>query len=567
MTREWTRTPMANEVSVSVLNGSFFGFIGIIDYDNAMIYVKRGFSLITQSEIKETPKARTSLVGIRQNLTEELLRKCKARGVSHFIVLAIPPEATSDAVIELKQKASKAYEESLREQKRSNNQKAEDLPKKAQELVELYHLYISLLRRVEGEETPIEEAVQAEQLDPEIAQRLIQYRNTVEFLESVFREIVTQRFNGQNGIVDAYNEIPRPNHEQARKVINTALLISEIAYRCRSLGIYFEIDEVAGLAIAAIFMNSALWNTKNCANHEQESAQNYELIRKHMPKLPEVDDLIRFHSCFCPTNNAYVVDVITKTGKGISATEEVKRRIVHTGIQDNSQAIEIQYEDAISLVTIKHDQCVNVSVYPIDLETLAMIILLYICEFVIENEEQKVQITSTLNQLAKKILIPKTIDEEEGYSLEKDLAFGTSLYARILSAVAQEYSAYPPGTIIEFHTMEIESNRSDPAQTLALNGGIAISVSSNPPLLWIFGHENLPGEFLEDELDALRLTKPQMGANSLPKQRVVNLDPTNKRIFCRRGTVIGIIDLGSLNLFLRERQTRIRKILEQIKAR
>jgi len=557
---EWERIPLEGEQTITVEDqrqNEHVGFMGIAGKQIVLAYLKNGYMVVTCTDIKSRKSDTRVPIAKNKELDPDSVNRCaRAWRIQHFPVVAFHRSTPTGSANALREQAMKQYDSNAAKQVESAMESAQNMRQKASELIGLYHLYIAIERRIEGTGMTVEEEIQQDQtIDPEVAQKLIKYHETVAYLRAVLTTIVHERFNGQFNIVDAYQEIGPPSQEQARVALDTAILVSELGYQVKQIAPDTEslsVEIVADLCIAAIFMNNACWSEKTVSpNHAALSARNYSLMRKRIPKLPDVVMLIRDHSILWHSDWVYRVAATTTTSIDDQPNHTTKFEYRFGKGPYQQDVIKKAILDSIGLISLDPTQIAfDVDVNPIDRDHQFRVTMLSIAERLIENQRSGMSALTILDQLSKLMQYP---DYPEAAILSPQLP----LFSLVLASAAREYRLFPKGAIVLFTNGTGEGHR-EGAIRIEVEGGIAIVINDDPVEFILISHEKLDKAMLLEPANMREFTTPTLGKNKLPKKRFVSFrNGTSKQVFQSRGNVLGILDQRTLTMFLKEYEEQI----------
>jgi len=567
--KKWQRTPLEGErgiIATDQRENKHAAFFGIASNIAILSYLAHDYVVVTCADLKTRNTDARVPIAKNKELTEETVKRCsRAWGIQHFPVVVYPEGTPIGSATELREEAIRLYAEGAVEVKETATEMARGMQRKASELVQLYRLYITVERRIEGTDTTLEEEVLRDQtIDPEVAQKLIKYRETVGYLREVLSTVVRERFNGQFNIVDAYREIGPPSQEQARIALDIALTVSEFCYQINQVvahnGLSEEIPEytvetVADLSVAALFANSSLWPDHSPAsNHAALSAHHYLAMRQRMPKLPPVEKLIEDHGRLWPSNWVYCVEAETTAMVDGQSRKSVRFDYRTSNRPNQSSALKRAIVDNAGLISLDLTQSsFDVQVWPLDLEHLMHVTVLSVAEYFVEAQHEGKSVPAIFEELSARMKEP----QYENYRIEEDLSTRLSIYSYVLAAAAREYRLFPKGGIVLFTNGTGEGYR-EAAIKMEVEGGIAVVVSANPVEFVFISHEQLNGRLLGKPASIQEFITPTMGPNRLPKQRFVTFGVgTNKQVFQNRGNMLGVADLKSLAAFISSREEEL----------
>jgi|GEM_PF-2962793 len=575
MARTWIRPELKGERSLVLMDGQnrvCAAYCGIATGGAVKIYLARGWSVVTIAPIKPAA-GETTCIGANIPLTEASIDKCAASWkIYEFPVVVFLGSTPREYAMRFRRQAqAQPVQEDMAEFMHPRAA-AEAMRTQADALVAIHNLYIALERRLEGA-TTLEEAIQVERIDPEVARKILRHRENVGYLRQVFEAIVKAGLNGDFSIVDAYRGIEPPTQLQARLAIDVVIAVVEIMFRLNRNRVHsdlvrqypsinaFELGDIVDMGIAALFMNNACWGENGTVeNHEAISAANYALMRRHMPSLPEIEDLMAHHSRLWPHDWVYLTRVAMRRLEEGIADEICRIRYQLGSGPGEARDIEREVRSVLALADLQslgilHD----VNVWPAEPGIVLRIAILSIAEQIVHGQQQD---SKTLNQIFAELARVLIDPPPEPYAIQDSLYHGLHLFSHTLAAAATEYRIFPRGAIILFVDDANEAS-SEPAHQVAVDGGIALSLGGGPEELLLFSHDRADG-ILEKPSTIQEFLQPVLGTNGLPKPHFFWLTGTNDLIFRHRAVVLAIASGHSVQTFLKpwsELITQARKII------
>jgi hypothetical protein len=562
--RVWTRPELEEEQTVTqndTKGDVRTAYLGIANRSVVKAYMANGWKVFTVSDIRSRQDDTRIPVAKDKELTSKSADTCyRAWNIHHFPVVVFPAGTEEGCAKKLRSQAVALYANEEQEQKESALESAEKMTEAVADVVSLYQLYITIEGRIEGGE------IAREKIDPDVAKKLLRYRESAGYLGSVFTKIVQERLNGQFNIVDAYRKIGPPTQELARLAIDTAIIVSEICYQMNQLiakeqlqakyeGLEpFTMEVVADLCITAIFMNCDLWVDDPVTDgHAARSAENYLQMRLSLQKFPEVEELIALHDKVWPTDHVYRLEVETTVPTEGSPRKSCKHEY-HVGSGPRQERGFIRKTQNVFDLLGLDDTGIELDVlaYPVEATFIMHVCVLNVAEQIVSGVGNTKKLARIFDQMAKHLSIPPSKE----YSVEGCLSKGLPIYSRVLAAASHQYGVFSIGSVVLF-TNGTGEKHGGVAVSLAVDGGIAVVIKTNPVELLLISHEKLAGGLLDPATSIQDFIAPTMGRR-LPKQRLISLGvPVNRQIFQKRGTVLGVVDSQSLESFLAQYEERI----------
>lgn len=566
MARKWIRAELENERTLTDIDGenrTHVAYCGVASDRTVRAYLKRGWRAFTATAIKKEADQQSTAIEAGQPLTEDSVNRCADNwSIRRFPVVVFPestPKECADVFCEHAQK--QGMQEKPIEQM-PPQAVAETARDRADELVSVHNLYIALERRLEGTADTLEEAIRVDRIDPEIARKLLRYRENVGYLRRVFEAIIRAGLNGDFSIIEAYQAIEPPTQAQARFAIDLFITVVEMMFRSNQIRArgnlgrqypnlaHFKFGDVIDMGLVALFARNACWGADGVVDEfEAKSAENYALMRQRIPRLPPVEDLIAHQRSLWPHDWVYCTRVSTRrAGEGI-ADEFAKIRYQLGSGPGESVGLERDVRSVLALADLQSlgISC-DVNVWQADPDIILRVCILAIAERIVYGQQEE---GKTLHQIFAELAELLVSPPNAAYTIQGNFHRGLHLFSHALAAAATEYKVFPRGAIILF-THDGAEQPSEPAQQVAVDGGIALSLGGGPEELLLVSHERADRRILERPNTAQEFLRPTMGARNIPKAHLIPLAVrTNELIFRKRAIVLGVADAHSVRQFLK----------------